>query len=80
MEDAIVSAAGSALVLTDSADQLPGHHSDVYAEAEAPTGLELERERIPLDSVRPGPPAAGDDDDDDGEDEEIVKPATPKAG
>lgn len=55
-EDAIVSSAGSPIVLTDSPDQLPGHHSDVYADAEKPTGIELERARVPLDSVRPGAP------------------------
>lgn len=53
-EDAVVTAAGSPLVLTDSPDQLPGHHHDVYDDAEKPTGIELERARIPLDSVRPG--------------------------
>jgi predicted PurR-regulated permease PerM len=53
-EDAIVSSAGSPIVLTDSPDQLPGHHSDVYGDAEQPTGIELERARVPLDSVRPG--------------------------
>jgi hypothetical protein len=54
-EDAIVSSASSPIVLTDSPDQLPGHHSDVYGDAEKPTGLELERAHVTLDSVRPGP-------------------------
>jgi predicted PurR-regulated permease PerM len=57
-EDAIVSSAGSPIVLTDSPDQLPGHHDDVYGDAEKPTGIELERARVPLDSVRPGPHVA----------------------
>ena len=55
-EDAIVSNASSPLVLTDSPDQLPGHHNDVYGDADKPTGFELEREKVTLDSVRPGPP------------------------
>jgi len=54
-EDAVVSSASSPIVLTDSPDQLPGHHSDVYDDAEKPTGFELERDHVPLDSVRPGP-------------------------
>jgi hypothetical protein len=54
-EDAIVSSASSPIVLTDSPDQLPGHHTDVYDDAEKPTGFELEREHVTLDSVRPGP-------------------------
>ena len=54
-EDAVVSSASSPIVLTDSPDQLPGHHNDVYEDAEKPTGFELEREHVPLDSVRPGP-------------------------
>ncbi len=57
-EDAVVSNASSPIVLTDSPDQLPGHHSDVYDDAEKPTGFELEREHVPLDSVRPGPTAS----------------------
>lgn len=56
-EDAIVSTAGSPLVLTDSPDQLPGHHHEVYEDAEKPTGFELERARVPLESVRPKAPA-----------------------
>jgi predicted PurR-regulated permease PerM len=55
-EDAVVTTAGSAIVLSDSPDQLPGHHHDSYGEAEKPTGFELERSKIRLDSVRPGPP------------------------
>ena len=54
-EDAVMSGAGP-IVLSDSPDQLPGHHSDVDPDAGLPTGFELERARIPLDSVRPGPP------------------------
>ena len=54
-EDAVVSSATSPIVLTDSPDQLPGHHSDVYEDAEKPTGFELEREHVTLDSVRPRP-------------------------
>ena len=53
-EDAITSVSGSPIVLSDSPDQLPGHHDE--AEENAPTGFELERARIPLDSVRPGLP------------------------
>jgi predicted PurR-regulated permease PerM len=73
-EDAIVSSAGSPIVLTDSPDQLPGHHDDVYGDAEKPTGFELERARIPLDSVRPGPST-------DVESEAVAapKPAAPPA-
>lgn len=55
-EDAVVSNASSPIVLTDSPDQLPGHHSDVYDDAEKPTGFELEREHVLLDSVRPPAP------------------------
>jgi predicted PurR-regulated permease PerM len=53
-EDAIVSAAGSPIVLTDSPDQLPGHHDDVFEDGNLPTGFELERRKVTLDSVRPG--------------------------
>jgi predicted PurR-regulated permease PerM len=70
-EDAIVSSASSPIVLTDSPDQLPGHHSDVYDDAEKPTGFELERARVPLDSVRPGPPVS------DGE-PKVDVPTTPR--
>jgi|GEM_PF-675180 len=52
-EDAVVSA--SPIVLTDSPDQLPG--KDGVQEMLEPTGFELERARVPLDSVRPGPAA-----------------------
>ena len=68
-EDAIVSTAGSPLVLSDSPDQLPGHHDDVFDDAEKPTGFELERAKIPLASVRPGPPVA----------DEVPKVEVPKA-
>lgn len=54
-EDALVNSAGSALVLSDSPDQLPGRHNHVDEGGGAPTGLELESGRIPFDSVRPGP-------------------------
>jgi predicted PurR-regulated permease PerM len=54
-EDAIVSTAGSPLVLSDNPEQLPGHHADRYSDVEGPTGFELERARVPLDSVRPAP-------------------------
>lgn len=57
-EDAIVSSATSPIVLTDSPDQLPGHHADVYDDAEKPTGFELERGHVPLDSVRPPAPTS----------------------
>jgi predicted PurR-regulated permease PerM len=73
-EDAIVSSAGSPIVLTDSPDQLPGHHDDVYGDAEKPTGFELERARIPLDSVRPGPST-----DVESEAAAAPKPAAPPA-
>jgi predicted PurR-regulated permease PerM len=56
-EDAVVSSATSPLMLSDSPDQLPGHHKDDYGDAEKPTGFELERAHIPLDSVRPGAPS-----------------------
>jgi hypothetical protein len=56
-EDAVVSSATSPLMLSDSPDQLPGHHHDAYRDDEAPTGLELERARVPLDSVRPAAPS-----------------------
>jgi predicted PurR-regulated permease PerM len=56
-EDAVTGIAGSPLVLSDSPEQLPGHHDHVD-EDPGPTGFELERARIPLDSVRPGPPDA----------------------
>jgi predicted PurR-regulated permease PerM len=56
-EDAVVSSATSPLVLSDSPDQLPGHHHDTYGEDEAPTGFELERARVPLESVRPPAPS-----------------------
>ena len=68
-EDAVTSSASSPIVLSDSPDQLPGHHSDVYDDAEKPTGFELEREHVPLDSVRPGPTASDD-----------AKPETKKTG
>ncbi len=53
-EDAVTSAAGSAIVLSDSPDQL-GHHEDVEANGGGPTGFELERGQVLLASVRPGP-------------------------
>jgi predicted PurR-regulated permease PerM len=56
-EDAVVSSTTSPLMLSDSPDQLPGHHHDVYEDAEKPTGFELERAHIPLDSVRPPAPS-----------------------
>ena len=56
-EDAVVSSVTSPLMLSDSPDQLPGHHDDAYGEDEAPTGFELERARVPLDSVRPPAPS-----------------------
>lgn len=56
-EDAVVSSLTSPIVLTDSPDQLPGHHADVYDDAEKPTGFQLERERVPLESVRPPAPS-----------------------
>jgi predicted PurR-regulated permease PerM len=56
-EDALVAGAGSPLVLSDSPDQLPGHHADRYSDAEGPTGFELERAHVTLDSVRPASPA-----------------------
>ncbi len=46
-------AAASAIVLSDSPDQLK-----TTAAAPSATGLELERERVPLDSVRPAAPDA----------------------
>lgn len=55
-EDAVTSSVSSPIVLTDSPDQLPGHHTDVYDDAEKPTGFELEHAQVTLDSVRPGPP------------------------
>jgi predicted PurR-regulated permease PerM len=51
-EDALISLAGSPIVLSDSPDQLPGHHADVYEDEEKPTGLELESRKIPLDGAR----------------------------
>lgn len=57
-EDAIVTSAGSAIVLSDSPDQM-GVHDDVVDDAEGPTGFQLEERKITLDSVRP--PGAPDD-------------------
>jgi predicted PurR-regulated permease PerM len=57
-EDAGVSSLTTPIVLSDSPDQLPDHHDDAYGEAEKPTGFQLERARVPLDSVRP--PAPGE--------------------
>jgi predicted PurR-regulated permease PerM len=51
-EDALISLAGSPIVLTDSPDQLPGHHDDVYEGEEKPTGLELESRKLPLGGAR----------------------------
>jgi predicted PurR-regulated permease PerM len=56
-EDAVVSSATSPVMLSDSPDQLPGHHKDDYGDAEKPTGFELERAHITLDSVRPAAPS-----------------------
>ena len=56
-EDAVVASGTSPIVLGDSPDQLPGHHHDALRDEEAPTGLELERARVPLDSVRPAAPS-----------------------
>ncbi len=55
-EDALTSSAISPLVLSDSPDQLPGHRGSVEEDDGIPTGLELEREPVPLDSVRPPAP------------------------
>jgi predicted PurR-regulated permease PerM len=52
-EDAVTNVAGSPIVLSDSPDQLPGHHDDV--EDTGPTGFELERAPIPRGGMRPGP-------------------------
>jgi predicted PurR-regulated permease PerM len=57
-EDAIVSSASSAIVLSDSPDQLPRRQRDVDEEASHTTGYELERAHITLDSVRPPAPHA----------------------
>ena len=57
-EDAVVSSVTSPIVLGDSPDQLPGHHHDSFGNDGAETGLELERARVPLDSVRPPAPVA----------------------
>jgi len=51
-EDAVISA--SPIILTDSPDQLPGRGAPDAPPSE-PTGFELERARVRLDSVRPGP-------------------------
>lgn len=59
VENAVVSAAGSPLVLTDSPDQLPGHHDDVFEDADKPTGFELERANVSFDSGGPPPSADG---------------------
>ena len=57
-EDAVTSSVTSPMVLSDSPEQLPGHHTQVDEHAGEPTGIELERERIPLDSVRPAAPSS----------------------
>ena len=59
-EDAITSSLTSPIVLTDSPDQLPGHHHDTYGDAEKPTGFQLEHAKVPLESVRPPAPGEGE--------------------
>lgn len=64
-EDAVVSSVTSPLMLSDSPDQLPGHHDQHFREDDGATGLELERAHVTLDSVRPAaqskpPPARPD--------------------
>ncbi|MBS2020159.1 MAG: AI-2E family transporter [Deltaproteobacteria bacterium] len=56
-EDAVISA--SPIVLTDNPDQLK-RDDDLAADDGKPTGFELEREKVTLDSVRP-PPMPSDD-------------------
>ncbi len=55
-EDAVVNSSSSPIVLSDSPDQLPGRHDPPPDPNDAPTGFELERAPVRLDSVRPGPP------------------------
>ena len=50
-EDAVVAAAASPIILSDSPDQLPSKKDDALALE--PTGFELERAKVTLDSVRP---------------------------
>ncbi|CAN5919763.1 hypothetical protein BH11MYX4_BH11MYX4_68410 [soil metagenome] len=58
-EDAVVNSASSPIVLSDSPDQLPGKDERALDPDEAPTGFELERAPVRLDSVRPGAPDPG---------------------
>ena len=55
-EDAVVNSASSPIVLSDSPDQLPDRNEPPPDPNDAPTGFELERTPVRLDSVRPGPP------------------------
>ncbi len=57
-EDAVVGSATSQIVLSDSPDQLPDRNHPPPEGSDAPTGFELERSPVRLDSVRPGPPEA----------------------
>jgi predicted PurR-regulated permease PerM len=51
-EDAVISSVSSPIVLGDSPDQLPGQTGGAVS-ADPPTGIELDRANVTLDSVRP---------------------------
>ena len=53
-----MSSATSQIVLSDSPDQLPDRNHPPPEGSDAPTGFELERSPVRLDSVRSGPPEA----------------------